>query len=96
VERYVTLIRVTPEGGERYASSGDWSAELVGIVEACGGTSEGVWNLKDGPYQLVALATYPDRACQAKARAAFEELGLATVEGYPAEELAECLQAMAA
>jgi uncharacterized protein with GYD domain len=92
MERYVTLIEVTPKGRKRYRDSGDCSTQLERIVESFGGTSEGIWALGEGPCQFVVVATYPDGNSAQRARTEIEALGLVTIEGYPISEMAECLQ----
>jgi uncharacterized protein with GYD domain len=95
VERYVTLIGVTPKDREPYERS-DYSTQIRQIVEHFGGQTEGIWAFGGGPYQFVSVAIYPDKTSALKARTQIEALGIVTTEGYPVFEMSECLQAMAA
>jgi uncharacterized protein with GYD domain len=96
VERHVTLSRITPKDRESTQTSGEYSSQLMQIVESFGGTIEGLWSLGDGPYRFVWVATYPDEISASKARTQIEAIGVITIEGYPVFEMPECLQAMAA
>ena len=96
MEWHVTLSRITPKDREPDQTSGDYSSELMQVVESFGGTIEGLWALGGGPYRFVWVATYPDEISASRARTRIEALGIITDEGYPVFEMPECLQAMAA
>ena len=95
MDRNVTLIRITDDDPDMF-DTGEYAARIQRVVESCGGVSEGLWALIDGPYQFVAVSLFPERAAAIQARTEIEALGALTVEGYPIADMQESLQVMAA
>ncbi len=95
MERSVTLIRVTADEPDMF-DTGEYSVRIAQAVESCGGVSEGLWALIDGPYQFVAVSLFPDKASASRARTGIEALGATTVQGYPVAQMQDSLQVMAA